>query len=69
MITDVLFANGLTLGFLYACWRLNRRGPDWVGVGIAAWCLAAAAIIVLAERQEAPQADRYSTAAQQSVQN
>lgn len=61
IITGVLFANGLTLGFLYACWRMNRQLDLW-GPGIALFCLffAGAAAIGADQSQERPEAPYLS---------
>lgn len=63
MVTDVLFANGLTLAFIYALFRLRRNEGDMKAIGLFLACCAVSAVIVLAEMQEAPQSDRYSSSA------
>lgn len=65
VVTAVLFANGLTLGFLYGCWRLNRNDRDLKAVGIILVCLLFAGIMAIgADQPEAPQAALYSSPAQ-----
>lgn len=47
-VTAALFANIVTIGFLYACWNLNRNGPNLPAVFIGLFSLGWGLLAVLA---------------------